>query len=148
MGQEQRRSPRIEVSLPVRVVVHDQAEDRILATGEGRINDISRHGLRLTLLQPKIGGWHIFYHFHDREEGDPHLLFLEVQDRDGKAPDFRLPVQPVWFDRLLSLPAKPFQLGMEFRREPPREVIDWLNRLLQNQPGQKADGWLARLFGS
>lgn len=146
MTREQRRSPRLEISLPVRILVRDQAEDRNLAESYGRINNISRHGLRLVVPQAKIEQWHIFYSFHDND--DQLMLFLEVQpsQADERAPDFMLPVQPIWFDRMLSKSDKPFQLGMEFRQELPRDILEWLNGRL-HQDGRHQTSWWSRLLG-
>lgn len=148
MGREQRRSERVEITLPVQIVVRDEAGESALAQTIGRISDISRYGLRLSVLHAKIADWHIFYSFH---ENDAAGLVLEVRRdaRDGgEAPDFRLPVRPVWFDRMLSQPDKPFLLGMEFLQEPDRRVLDWLNsRISSLEAGQKT-GWLSRLFGA
>lgn len=149
MSRDQRRSPRIDISLPVRIIIHDQAEDRTLAAGEGRINDISRHGLRLVISTPKIDKWHIFYNFQDNNQ---QLLLLEIMadqatdQATGRLASFKLPVRPVWFDRLLSQPQKPFQLGMEFTQTPPPEVLEWLNGLLSKLESQHHTSWWSKLF--
>ncbi|MDF1615034.1 PilZ domain-containing protein [Desulfurivibrio dismutans] len=146
MAREQRRSPRVEVSLPVRITIRDRGDDRTLAESTGRINDISRHGLRLTVPQPKIDQWHIFYNF---QENNQQMLLLEVfaGQADEQVSDFKLPVIPVWFDRLLSLPDKPFQVGMEFTEPPPNEVVTWLSGKLNKLRSRQKVPWWSRLFG-
>lgn len=147
MGKEQRRSARIKVELPVRIIIRANDDDDPLASGEGRISDISRHGLRLTVAQAKVGEYHLFYSFHDRP-GPTVYLTGPNQAAEGKElPEFTLPVRPVWFDRLLSQPDKPFQLGMEFLQEPAPEVLKWLGKMVAQQQSRKQGGWWQRLFG-
>lgn len=152
MGREKRRSLRIEISLPIRLMVRGGEEDAILAMGDGRISDISRHGLRLTAPQAKIGQWHLFYSFHQGAEEDLRLEACSNCESAEDLPDFRLPMRPVWFDRLLTHPDKPFQLGMEFLAPPQQEVIDWLNQQMEALEHQQIDKglWsrLRALFGS
>ncbi|ADH85519.1 PilZ domain-containing protein [Desulfurivibrio alkaliphilus] len=146
MAREQRRSPRLEVSLPVRIIIRDRAGAQTIAEGVGRISDISRHGLRLVVPQSKIEQWHIFYNFQENEQ---QMLLLEVLARqdDEQAPDFELPVKPVWFDRLLSLPDKPFQLGMEFLAPPPPAALAWLNEKFNSLRQRHKVSWWSNLFG-
>lgn len=147
MGREKRRSPRVEVSIPVRIIIHEKASKTALAESSGRISDISRYGLRLTIAQAKVGQWHIFYSFQENEKQN---LCLKVQAEGtgpGEITDFELPVRPVWFDRRLSYPGKPFQLGMEFLSEPAKEVLDWLNRMIGEGRQPQRSSWWARLLG-
>ncbi len=149
MARKKRRSPRIDISIPVRIIIHNKGTNRTLAETTGRISDISRHGVRLIVTQAKIERWHIFYSFHDSDQQVISLEILPLQDQDQQedVPDFQLPVKPVWFDRLLSQPDKPFQLGMAYRRELPPEIVEWLKGLQAKLHSQRKTSWWSRLFG-
>ena len=145
MGREQRRSPRVEIGLAVRIIIRDNSGDGPLAEADGLINDISRHGLRLTVPRAKVGEYHLFYGFHDNE-GQTIYLTANDQAAGEEFPRFSMPVHPVWFDRLLTQPDKPFQLGMEFLEELPPEVGRWLQDQLACRRKPRGCGWLSRLL--
>ncbi|HET97248.1 MAG TPA: PilZ domain-containing protein [Desulfurivibrio alkaliphilus] len=143
MGKELRRSQRIEVGLSVRIIIRDTHSGLTLAEDMGLISDISRHGLRLTVPQAKIDGHHLFYSFHEDEGKSLYLAASEELARGEGLPEL-LAVRPVWFDRLLTRPGKPFQLGMEYVQKPSREVIEWLQKMMAQQ--QQPDRWWRRIF--
>ncbi|MDZ7640776.1 MAG: PilZ domain-containing protein [Desulfurivibrio sp.] len=146
MGREKRRSTRIEVGLPVRIMISRRGDDEVMAEGPGTINDISQHGLRLTVSSAKLGDWHLFYSFHD---DDRHQLILQTAGQSvagDEAPAFSLEVRPVWFDRLLQRPDKPFQLGMEFKQPPPPETAKWLQKMIAARQPAAAGSWWRRLW--
>ncbi len=147
MGREQRRSPRVEIGLAVCIIIRDNSSGATLAEAGGLINDISRHGLRLTVPQAKVGEYHLFYGFHDNEGQTIHLTARDEAGGD-ELPRFSMPVHPVWFDRMLTQPDKPFQLGMEFLEELPPGVTRWLQDQMTRRQKTQGGGWLSRLFGS
>lgn len=141
MSKEQRRSQRVEITLPVRIMLRDNRSGHNLAETSGRIDDISRHGLRLTTPQIKAGSFHLFYAF---TENETQTLYLEIQAEEAEGRRWELSARPVWFDRLLGAPGKPFQLGLEFLCEPEDEAVEWLNRLVATR--KRRQSWWGRLF--
>lgn len=141
MSKEQRRSQRVTISLTVRIMLRDNKSGSNLAEAVGRVDDISRHGLRLTVPQIKAGSFHLFYAFNDNET---RTLHLEIQAEEAEGRRWEIPARPVWFDHLLSEPGKPFQLGMEFLCQPEDEAVEWLNRLVATR--KRRQSWLGRLF--
>lgn len=147
MSKEQRRSQRIEIGLSVRIIIRDNKSGVDLAEDVGRISDISRHGLRLTVSQAKIGKYHLFYSFHENEGQTIYLAAAgDSATGAGGLPESLPSVRPVWFDRLLARPDKPFQLGMEFLQDPSREIVEWLQQMGAKQQENRRGGWWAKLF--
>jgi len=142
MGREQRRSQRIESNLAVKVILRDITSGANLAEPlTGTIDDISAHGIRITVPRVRVGGHHLFYHFTDSE----HKAIVLEFTLDAESPEtisFR--VRPVWFDHLLSKPDKPFQLGMEFIEPVDQENLEHLRKYLAEHTKQK--GFWSRLF--
>lgn len=146
MSREKRRSQRVEVGLPVRILINQRPGDEVMAEGWGTTNDISQHGLRLTVSSAKVGDFHLFYSFHD---DDRYQLVVQTADQSAEGeevPAFSMPVRPVWFDRLLQEPGKPFQLGMEFVQPLTPQMANWLQRLIAARQPDTGRSWWQRLW--
>ncbi len=142
MGKELRRAPRIAAELSVTVVPREAETNQVL--GEplmGRLNDISTYGARLTVPRIRSGQYHLFYGFNDDAS---RLITLEVIDPE-EMEKLSIPMQPVWFDRLLDEPGQPFQLGCEFLVPPEHAAIVRLHALLLARQKEEG-GWLKRLL--
>ncbi|MCX5875073.1 MAG: PilZ domain-containing protein [Deltaproteobacteria bacterium] len=128
MGQEHRRATRFNVSMAVTLILRDTKNRLALADPVmGSLVDISLYGARLSVPHIRTGNYHLFYTC--REEGDRLVI----------------PAHPVWFDHVLSGPAKHFELGLEFLIPPEDSNIARLHAFLAIHPSLEG-GWLKRLF--
>ncbi|MEW6593928.1 MAG: PilZ domain-containing protein [Thermodesulfobacteriota bacterium] len=144
MGKENRRSPRFKSTLPVTLLLRDNGSGASLADAlPGHLEDLSAHGVRLTVPHIRIGSHHLFYSFTDNPR---QTIYLEIRVADLSMPPLCIPARPVWFDHILSLPGQPFQLGMEFLLAADDEQIGQLRRLLAGKV--REDSWWHRLFGA
>lgn len=161
--RDQRRSPRVQVGLPVEISIREAADGSVLALGQGLANDVSCHGLRLTVSQPKVGDYHLFYSFHDNRGQVIYLTVPTSQPVAGSGkrvdgvdraaataaeapPPFAMPVRPVWFDRNLGHPDRPFLLGLEFLEEPPPLFVKWLQAQVAACQSPEKKSWWSRLW--
>jgi hypothetical protein len=111
----------------------------------GRVNDVSIHGVRITVPMINSGTCHLFYSFNDTPS---RVLILEILE-SGVTDKLHIPLHPVWFDHVLSDPSRPFQLGMEFLVPADNPAVRHLQELLnaeQRAAGQQHCGWFRRLF--
>lgn len=143
MGQEHRRATRFSVSKAVMLTLHDTKNRLVLADPvPGALVDISLYGARLSVAHIRTGNYHLFYACND----DPHkVIHLEVADRE-EGESLIIPAHPVWFDHVLSAPAKHFELGLEFLVPPEDRNITRLHAFLALHPSLNG-GWLKKLFG-
>lgn len=146
VDKELRRAPRIKASLEVIILPRDADSNHGIAEPvTGRVNDVSIHGVRITVPRINSGTCHLFYSFND----DPsRVLVLEIPE-NGITDKIHIPMHPVWFDHVLSDPSRPFQLGMEFLVPPDNPAVRRLQELLnieQRAAGQQRCGWFKRLF--
>lgn len=142
MGKEHRRSVRLKSSLPIRLLLRDNGSGSNLAEPlAGHIDDISVHGVRLTVPHIRIDKYHLFYAFVDNEAQS---LLLEIAAADRDSPPIVIPARPVWFDHILSEPTRPFQLGMEFLVDSDDAQIERLGDLLGHH--ERQDSWWHKLF--
>ncbi|HSR36699.1 MAG TPA: PilZ domain-containing protein [Desulfurivibrionaceae bacterium] len=144
MGKENRRSQRFRSNLPVTLLLRDNGSGASLTDPlHGQINDLSAHGVRLTVPHIRIGNHHLFYTFTDNQR---QTIYLEIRVADLSVPPLCIPARPVWFDHILSEAAQPFQLGMEFLLPVDDEQIRRLKALLASKAGEGS--WWQRLFGA
>ncbi len=143
MGQEHRRATRFNVSLAVVTLILRDTKNRLALADPvpGVLKDISLYGARLAVPRIRTGNYHLFYACND----DPSkVIHLEVIDRE-EADRLVIPAHPVWFDHVLSDPARHFELGMEFLVPPEDPNVARLHAFLAIQPPLKG-GWLKELF--
>ena len=142
MGQELRRATRFNVSMAVTLILRDTKNRLILADPVlGELVDISLCGARLSVPHIRIGNYHLFYACND----DPNkVIHLEVLDKE-EGNRLIIPGHPVWFDHVLSGPARHFELGLEFLVPPEDPNIARLHAFLAVQPPLEST-WLKRLF--
>lgn len=142
MGQEHRRATRFTVSMAATLILHDTKNKLVLADPmPGVLVDISLYGARLSVPHIRTGNYHLFYACND----DPHkIIHLEVLDR-AEGDRLIIPAHPVWFDHVLSAPAKHFELGLEFLVPPEDPNIARLHAFLATHPTLN-NGWLKKLF--
>jgi hypothetical protein len=142
MGQENRRATRFNVSMAVTLILHDTKNRAVLAGPlPGALVDISLYGARLSVSHIRTGNHHLFYACND----DPYkVIHLELLDRD-EDDLLVIPAHPVWFDHVLSAPAKHFELGVEFLIPPEDLIIARLHAFLAIHPSLNS-GWLKKLF--
>lgn len=142
MGQEHRRATRFNVSMAVTLILRDTKNRLVLADPVlGELVDISFYGARLSVPHIRTGSYHLFYACND----DPaKVIQLEVIDRE-EGNRLIIPGQPVWFDHVLSGPARHFELGLEFLVPPEDPNIARLHAFLAIHPALEGS-WLKRLF--
>lgn len=144
MGKENRRSPRFKSRLPVTLLLRDNGSGMSLADPlAGHLEDLSAHGVRLTVPHIRIGNHHLFYTFTDNPR---QTIYLEIRVADLSVPPLCIPARPIWFDHILSEPAQPFQLGMEFLLSADDEQIRQLKAMLAQKA--RAGSWWHRLLGA
>ncbi len=143
MVKENRRSPRFKSSLPVTLLLRDNSSGVSLTDPlVGHLEDISAHGLRLSVPHIRIGNYHLFYTFTDNQR---QTIYLEIRVADLSVPPVCIPARPVWFDHILSGTARPFQIGMEFLL-PDDEQTRQLKEMFTQQACQRS--WWHRLLGT
>ena len=142
MSQENRRSTRVRVSMPVTLILRDTKSERILADPvQGNLMDLSRHGTRLSLPHIRTGNYHLFYACSD----DPAKV-IQLEIIDGEEEErLIIPAHPVWFDHIFSGPDKHFELGLEFLVPPEDSNLIKLHAFLAIHYPQEG-GWLMRFF--
>ena len=139
MGKENRRSPRFKSSLPVTLLLRDNGSGVNLAEPlVGQLEDISAHGVRLSVPHIRIGSHHLFYTFTDNQR---QTIYLEIRVADLSVPPLCIPVRPVWFDHILSGTAQPFQIGMEFLLPADDEQIRQIRETFTQQARQSSSWW-------
>ncbi|MEW6502319.1 MAG: PilZ domain-containing protein [Thermodesulfobacteriota bacterium] len=144
MGKENRRSPRYKSNLPVALLLRDNGSGTTLADSvNGAIEDISAHGVRLTVPHIRVANYHLFYTFTDNQR---QTIYLEIRLPDLIVPPLCIPARPIWFDHILSDPAQPFQLGMEFLLPADDQQIRRLREMLA-QRSRGGSSWWQRLLG-
>ncbi|HEX9715211.1 MAG TPA: hypothetical protein VGA28_05920 [Desulfurivibrionaceae bacterium] len=142
MGYEHRRATRFNVSMAVTLILRDIKNGLVLADPMlGDLVDISLYGARLSVPHIRTGNYHLFYTCND---DSAKVIHLEVMDRE-EGNRLVIPAHPVWFDHVLSGPAKHFELGLEFLLPPEDLNIARLHAFLAVQPSLD-NGWLKRLF--
>lgn len=144
MGKENRRSPRFRSSLPVMLLLRDNGSGMSLTDPlAGHIEDLSAHGVRLTVPHIRIDSYHLFYTFTDNHR---QTIYLEIRVPDLSVPPLCIPARPVWFDHILSEPTQPFQIGMEFLLPTEDEQIKRLKEILASTA--RTGSWWHRLLGA
>lgn len=139
MGKENRRSPRYKSNLPVTLLLRENASGSNLVDPlAGSLDDLSLHGVRLSVPHIRIGDHHLFHTFADNQR---QTIYLEIPLPHGSSPPLCIPVRPVWFDHLLSLPAQPFQIGMEFLLPIEDEQLLQLNALFVEKRAREGSWW-------
>jgi hypothetical protein len=144
MGKKNRRAKRFKVSQEITIFLRDTKKKLFLADPVlGNLIDISRYGARLSVPSICAGNCHLFYACND----DPaKIIHLEVRDRD-EGERLVIPANPVWFDHVVSGPARHFEIGMEFLVPPEDPNIDRLHAFLALQfPELKKGGGLKSFF--
>jgi len=142
MGKENRRSPRFKSDLPVTLLLRDNGSGTSL-TGPlvGHIEDLSAHGVRLTVPHIRIDNYHLFYAFADNQR---QTIYLEINVPDLSVPPLCIPARPVWFDHILSEASQPFQLGLEFLLPAEDQQIRRLRGILAARA--RENSWWHRLL--
>lgn len=128
--------------MAVTLILRDTKNRLVLADPvHGSLVDISLYGARLSVPHIRTGNYHLFYACND----DPaKVIDLEVIDGD-QGERLTIPAHPVWFDHVLSGPAKHFELGLEFLIPPEDHNIARLHTFLAIHPSWEG-GWLKKLF--
>jgi len=89
------------------------------------IDNVSSQGLGLSLPQVRLGLYHLFYSPQDNP-----TIFLCLELIPAEEPPLMLLIEPVWFNRELSEPAMPFQMGVRLRAPASDKVIKQVKRLV------------------
>lgn len=128
--------------MAVTLILRDTKSGLVLASPvPGDLMEISLYGARLSVTHIRTGNCHLFYTCNDDQAK---VIQIEVIDREGEE-GIAIPAQPVWFDHVLSSPAKHFELGMEFLVPPEDPNVARLHALLDIRPSRKGS-WLKRFF--
>jgi hypothetical protein len=144
LGKKNRRAKRFKVNQEITIVLHDTRRKLFLADPVlGNLVDISLYGARLSIPSICAGNCHLFYTCND----DPaKIIHLEVTDGE-EGERLVIPANPVWFDHVVSGPARHFEIGMEFLVPPEDPNIARLHAFLALRfPCLKKSSWLKRFF--
>lgn len=142
MGIENRRASRIESNLPVTITFREIEGNNVIGDPIlGSISDISTLGARITVPRIKSGEYHIFYSFNDNKK---RVINLEVVDIEFTK-KLIIPSHPIWFDHLLTVQNRPFQIGLEFLTEAKNPDVVRLHKLVSDQKN-RGKNWFQKIF--
>jgi hypothetical protein len=142
MTTENRRAPRIASNLPVTLTFKEVKDNLVIGDPVlGTINDISTLGARVTVPRIQSGEHHLFYSFNDKKD---RVISLEVVDVEFTK-KLIIPAHPIWFDHLLTVQNRPFQIGFEFLTQRDNPDVTRLNKLLADQKNAGRN-WFQKIF--
>jgi len=138
---DKRRADREAVELPAKLLLCAAEGDAAVLCGPlaAQVVDLSRYGARLMLEQVRVDELHLFYTPRDDRSC---ALFFELERSDSEEP-LRIPVWPVWFNRLLTEEGNFFQLGVEFMLPPGDLLLKELLGMARERSG--GGGWKEKL---
>ena len=137
MFSDKRRAERIDVTLPVSVLLIDDETDTVLAgPEEGEARNFSPMGIALSLANIKMGSFHLFFTCQDNPS---HIVKIGFQLPDET--EIQIPARPVWYDRDKDSPEKRALLGIEFLLPPKDKNIKRLVKELFPRDSSPASWW-------
>jgi len=144
MTQEKRRAERIEIKLPVTVLLMDDKTGTMLAGPvEGEARNFSPMGLALSLANIRIGNYHLFFTCQDNPS---HILKIGFTLPTEPKAAISVPARPTWYDRdKESAEEKRALLGVEFLLKPTDKVIKKLSKELSTA-GKAPSSWWEKIF--
>ena len=143
MVQEKRRVERIEIKLPVSVLLLDDKTGTVLAGPvEGEAKNFSPIGLALSLANIRIDNYHLFFACQDNPS---HILKIGFTVSGDQETAISIPARPVWYDRDKESSEKKALLGVKFLLKPKDKVIKKLTNEL-SATGKAASSWWKKIF--
>jgi hypothetical protein len=145
MIQENRRAERIEIKLPVSVLLLDDKTGRVLAgPAEGEAKNFSPIGLALSLANIRMDNYHLFFICQDNPS---YILKIVFKLPDDPETLFEVPARPVWYDRDKELPEeKKALLGVEFLLNQQDKIIKKLGKALSATGKAPISWWQKKIF--
>jgi hypothetical protein len=145
MVQEKRRAERIEIKLPVSVLLLDDKTGTVLAgPEEGEAKNFSPIGLALSLANIRMGNYHLFFICQDNPSYILKIVFKLPGDPETL---IEVPARPVWYDRDKELPEeKKALLGVEFLLNQQDKIIKKLGKALSATGKAPISWWQKKIF--
>ena len=145
MTQENRRAERINIQLPVTVLLLDDKTGTVLAGPvQGEAKNFSPIGLALSLANIRMDNYHLFFICQDNPS---YILKIFFKLPDDPETLIEVPARPVWYDRDKELPEeKKALLGVEFLLKPKDKVIKKLAKELSVEGKAPTSWWQKKIF--
>jgi hypothetical protein len=145
MIQENRRAERIEIKLPVSVLLLDDKTGTVLAgPAEGEAKNFSPIGLALSLANIRMDNYHLFFICQDNPSYILKIVFKLPSDPETL---IEVPARPVWYDRDKELPEeKKALLGVEFLLNQQDKIIKKLGKALSATGKAPISWWQKKIF--
>jgi len=145
MIQEKRRAERIEIQMPVTVLLWDDKTGTVLAGPmEGEAKNFSPTGLALSLANIRIDKYHLFFTCQDNPS---HILKIGFTLSGDPQTTVEVPARPVWYDRDKdSLEEKRALMGVQFLLKPKDKPIKRLVKEFSAAGKAPTSWWQIKIF--
>jgi hypothetical protein len=139
MFREKRCAERIDIRLPVSVLLLDEKSSTALAgPADGEAKNFSPVGMAITLANIKIDRYHIFFTCQDNPS---HILSISIQLPGEPGEVLEVPAEPVWYDRDKESKGKRALIGVKFLLAPKHKVIKKLAKKLSHAEKEPLSWW-------
>ena len=145
MIQEKRRAERIEIQMPVTVLLWDDKTGTVLAGPmEGEAKNFSPTGLALSLANIRIDKYHLFFTCQDNPS---HILKIGFTLSGDPETTLEVPAKPIWYDRDKDSPEeKRALMGVEFLLKPKDKPIKRLVKEFSAAGKAPTSWWQIEIF--
>ena len=145
MIQEKRRAERIDIQMPVTVLLWDDETGTVLAGPvEGEAKNFSPTGLALSLANIRIDKYHLFFTCQDNPS---HILKIGFTLSGDPETAVEVPAKPVWYDRDKdSLEEKRALMGVQFLLKPKDKPIKRLVKEFSAAGKAPTSWWQIKIF--
>ena len=145
MIQEKRRAERIDIEMPVAVLLWDDKNGTVLAgPEEGEVKNFSPTGLALSLANIIIDNYHLFFTCQDNQS---HILKITFTLSGDPGTTVEVPARPIWYDRdKETTEEKRALMGVQFLLKPQDEPIKKLVKEFSEAGKAPISWWQIKIF--
>ena len=145
MIQEKRRTERIDIQMPVTVLLWDDENARVLAgPAPGEAKNFSPTGLALTLANIMIDKYHLFFTCQDNPS---RILKIGFTLSDEPETTVEVPARPVWYDLVKeTADERRAMMGVQFLLNPKDKAIKKLVNEFSRMGKAPTSWWQIKIF--
>ena len=145
MTKEKRRAERIEIKLPVTVLLLDNWTGTVLTSPVDAVaTNFSPMGLALSLANIRVENYHLFFACQDNPS---YILKIKITLPGDSETSVKVPARPIWYDRDKETTGqKRALLGVEFLLKPTDKVIRKLAKELSAEGEAPTSWWQKKIF--
>ena len=145
MIQEKRRAERIDIQMPVTVLLWDDETGTVLAgPAPGEAKNFSPTGLALSLANIMLGKYHLFFTCQDKPS---HILKISFTLSGDPETTVEIPAKPMWYDRDKESPEeKRALMGVQFLLKPKDKPIKRLVKEFSAAGKAPTSWWQIKIF--